>query len=148
MPHDGVELAVNSLGKLLLCLKKIMILDKTNALKKEFVMLDRLFSLTALAQGANPQQVQPSLLDSLMLPIGMMVILYFFMLRPQQKKVKEHKELIAALKPGDEVVTNGGIIGFIRSVADGFVTVEVASNMHIKVLKNHISGLTKNQPAK
>ena len=62
-------------------------------------MLDRLFSFTALAQGTNPQQVQPSLLDSLMLPIGMMVILYFFMLRPQQKKVKEHNVLIIMNTP-------------------------------------------------
>ena len=111
-------------------------------------MLNQLLNFTAMAQTAAGEQVQPSLFDSLLLPIGMMVILYFFMLRPQQKKVKEHKQLIDALKPGDEVVTNGGIIGFIRSVADGFVTLEVGSNMHIKVLKNHISGLTKTSAGK
>ncbi len=110
-------------------------------------MLERLFNLSAVAQ-AGAAQPQPSLFDMLLLPMGIMVIMYFFMIRPQQRKMKEHKQLLEGLKPGDEVVTNGGIIGFVRSVADSFVTVEVATNTNIKVLKNHISALTKKPAAK
>src|SRR3954447_16353430 len=96
------------------------------------------FSLvaTALAQTAeNAAPKGPSIVEMLILPVGFMFIMYFFMIRPQQKKARDQADFVAALKPGDEVVTTGGIIGKVRSVAESFVTVEVASNTSIKVLK-------------
>ena len=63
-----------------------------------------------------------------MLPmILMFVVLWFLMIRPQMKKAKEHKALLAALAKGDEVVTQGGLVGKIVKVGDSYVTVEVAT---------------------
>lgn len=70
------------------------------------------------------------------LPIILMFgVLYFLMIRPQQKKAKEHKALIDALGKGDEVVTQGGIAGRVTKVGDDFIGVEVAENVEIQVQK-------------
>lgn len=61
------------------------------------------------------------------LPIILMfVVLWFLMIRPQMKRAKEHKTMLEALKKGDEVVTQGGIVGKVAKVGEGYVTVEVA----------------------
>ncbi|MGE0171612.1 MAG: preprotein translocase subunit YajC [Oligoflexales bacterium] len=103
----------------------------------------------ALAQDAA-KAAQPSIFEMLLMPLGFILIMYFLIIRPQQKKHKEHQSLLTQLKIGDEIVTSGGIIGRIKSVADAFVTVEVANNMAIKVLKGHINSLAKEaaKPAK
>ena len=100
-----------------------------------------LFESTAYA--ADKAAQQPGLMDMLMLPLGFLVIMYFLIIRPQQKKAKEHQDLLEKLKAGDEVVTTGGIIGKVKSVADRFVTLEVASNTSIKVFKTNIQMSTK-----
>ena len=74
------------------------------------------------------------------LPIILMFgVLYFLMIRPQMKKAKEHKALIAALAKGDEVVTQGGIAGRIAKVNDDFVAVEVAEKVEIQVQKSAVA---------
>lgn len=85
----------------------------------------------------------PSLIELLPMPVGFLFIMYFFIIRPQQKKAKDQSDLMTGLKPGDEVVTTGGIIGKVRSVADTFITLEVANNTSIKVLKANVTGLAK-----
>ncbi|MDR0379446.1 MAG: preprotein translocase subunit YajC [Candidatus Accumulibacter sp.] len=73
------------------------------------------------------------------LPIILMfVVLYFLMIRPQQKKAKEHKALLEALSKGDEVVTNSGIAGRLTKVDEEFVTVEIAADVEIKMQKGAI----------
>ncbi|MDR2450965.1 MAG: preprotein translocase subunit YajC [Candidatus Accumulibacter sp.] len=73
------------------------------------------------------------------LPIILMfVALYYLMIRPQQKKAKEHKALLEALSKGDEVVTNSGIAGRITRVGDEFVTVEIAENTEIRMQKGAV----------
>ncbi len=106
-----------------------------------------MFPSTALAQAAQAAQKQPGLMDMLPMFAGLFLIMYFFMIRPQQKKMREHQSLLSQLKGGDEVITTGGIIGRVRSVTDGFVTLEIASNTNVKVLKSNISSLTKSEPA-
>ena len=70
------------------------------------------------------------------LPIILMfVVLYFLMIRPQQKKAKEHKALLEALSKGDEVITQSGMVGRISKVGDDFVTVEIAENVEIQMQK-------------
>jgi preprotein translocase subunit YajC len=69
----------------------------------------------------------------------MFVLMYFLLIRPQQKRAKEHKNLLGALKKGDEVVTNGGIIGTVASVDDSFATLEIAKNVVVKVQKQGIN---------
>jgi len=70
------------------------------------------------------------------------VIFYFFLIRPQQKKIKEHKAMVAALKRGDEIVTSGGIIGRIERVLDeDKIDLSIAENVNIKVVKSTIQSL-------
>lgn len=74
-----------------------------------------------------------------MLPmILMFVVLWFLMIRPQMKKAKEHKALLAALTKGDEVVTQGGIVGKVVKVGDNYVTVEIAEGTEVVVQKPSI----------
>lgn len=71
----------------------------------------------------------------------MFVLLYFLMIRPQAKRAKEHRSMLAALQKGDEVVTAGGALGRVTKVGDGFVTIEIAPNIEIQVQKPSISTL-------
>jgi len=70
------------------------------------------------------------------------VIFYFFLIRPQQKKIKDHKTMVSALKRGDEVVTSGGIIGTVERVLDDDkVDLSISDNVNIKVVKSTIQNL-------
>lgn len=111
-------------------------------------MLDWFYPATALAQEATKTAAQPSMLEMLVMPVGFLFIMYFLIIRPQARKAKEHQSLVANLKAGDEVVTSGGIIGRVKSVAEQFVTVEIASNTNVKFTKTSILSLTKAQEAK
>ncbi|RVT84175.1 preprotein translocase subunit YajC [Rhodobacteraceae bacterium CCMM004] len=76
-------------------------------------------------------------------------IMYFLLIRPQQKKVKEHQKMVEALRRGDQVVTAGGLIGKVSKVKeDGEVEVEVAEGVRVRVVKHTISQvLNKTEPA-
>ena len=78
-------------------------------------------------------------------PLLMMVvfidIFYFLLIRPQQKKAKEHQALVSKLSVGDEVVTTGGILGLVTDVGDTFITLEVADGVRVKVQKFQIASL-------
>ncbi len=67
-------------------------------------------------------------------------IFYFLLIRPQQKKQKQHQEFINNLQKGTEVVTSGGIIGRITGITDDVVTLEIADKVRIKVVRNQIAG--------
>jgi preprotein translocase subunit YajC len=76
------------------------------------------------------------------LPIILMfAVLYYLMIRPQQKKAKEHKALLEALSKGDEVVTQSGMAGRVTRVGDEFISVEVAENVEIKMQKGAVSAV-------
>ena len=68
-------------------------------------------------------------------------VFYFLLIRPQQKKVKEHKALVSELKKGDEVVTYGGLGGKIRDISDNFCDVEISENVVVKIDRQNISRL-------
>ena len=71
------------------------------------------------------------------------VIFYFFLIRPQQKRVKDHKNMVAQLKRGDQVVTSGGIVGRIeRILEDDKAELTIAENVNIKVVKSTIQSLS------
>ena len=78
------------------------------------------------------------------------VVFWFFLIRPQQKRAKEHREMIAAVRRGDQVVTGGGMIGKITKVIDdNTVQVELADNVRVKVVRSTITDvLSKTEPAK
>jgi len=71
------------------------------------------------------------------------VIFYFFLIRPQQRKIKEHKNMVSTLKRGDEVITSGGIVGKIEKVHDDDkLDLSISDNVTVKVVKSTIQGLT------
>ena len=75
------------------------------------------------------------------------VIFYFFLIRPQQKKVKDHKLMVASLKRGDEVITSGGIVGKIeRVLGDDKVDIQISENVTVQVVQSTIQSLL-NKPA-
>jgi preprotein translocase subunit YajC len=74
---------------------------------------------------------------------GIFLIMYFLMIRPQQKQMKEHKSLLSALKKGDDVVTQGGLFGKIHAVTDKVVTLEIANGVRVRVLKSSVQGKTQ-----
>ena len=77
------------------------------------------------------------------------VIFYFFLIRPQQKKVKEHKLMVAALKRGDEVVTSGGIVGRVeRILGDDKITLLIAENVTVEVVQSTVQSLLKKPDTK
>lgn len=71
----------------------------------------------------------------------LLVVMYFMMIRPQMKRAKEHRAMTEKLAVGDEVITNGGIGGVVRSVGDAFVAVEVANGVELKVQKGAIANV-------
>ena len=77
------------------------------------------------------------------------VIFYFFLIRPQQKKIKEHKNMVTSLKRGDEVVTSGGIVGQIEKVhEDDKIDLVISDNVTVKVIKSTVQSLLTNQNTK
>ena len=95
-----------------------------------------------LISNAYAQTAAAGPMDGVMqfLPIILMfVVLYFLMIRPQQKKAKEHKALLEGLGKGDEVVTASGMVGRITKVGDDFVTIEIAANVEIQMQKPSIA---------
>jgi len=77
--------------------------------------------------------------------ILMFAIFYFLLIRPQQKKAKEHRELLGALKVGDNILTNGGLYGKVTGLKENVVTVEIAPKVRVKVSRGSISGLIKKE---
>jgi preprotein translocase subunit YajC len=79
-----------------------------------------------------------------LLPIALMfVILYFLMIRPQQKRAREHDTLVQNLKRGDDVVTSGGIHGRVQAIADKILTVEVAPNVRIRLDRDQVASVVR-----
>jgi preprotein translocase subunit YajC len=93
---------------------------------------------SAWAQGATGQN--GSLLGFLPL-IVIFVLFYFLLIRPQSKKQKEHRAMVDALSSGDEVITGGGVLGKVTDVGEQFVTVEIASNVLVKVQKHTVAAV-------
>ncbi|UCD33820.1 MAG: preprotein translocase subunit YajC [Desulfobacterales bacterium] len=71
--------------------------------------------------------------------ILMFVIFYFLLIRPQQKKTKEHREMISRLKKGDRIITSGGLHGRITGVSDTTATVEIADKVRVKIARGNVS---------
>lgn len=96
----------------------------------------------ALAQSAGAAGSSPT---QQFFPVLMMAvfvgIFYFLLIRPQQKKAKEHQNMVSRLAAGDEVVTAGGILGRVTEVGESFITVEIADGVRVKVQKVQVTQL-------
>lgn len=86
-------------------------------------------------------QPAPGIWDQLPFFAAILAIFYFFIIRPQSRKLKEHQSLIGGLKRGDEVITNGGILGIIEGITEKFITLKIDDGVKIKILKTQIAGL-------
>jgi preprotein translocase subunit YajC len=92
----------------------------------------------AYAQAAG----QPgSMWPQLIMLVVFFGIFYFLLIRPQQKRVAEHRKMVDALSRGDEIVTSGGILGRIEEVSESFVTLEIAPSVRIKVQKHALGAV-------
>jgi preprotein translocase subunit YajC len=97
-----------------------------------------LFSSIAYAQEAGAA-AQPSILET-MAPMAIIFAIFFFLIiRPQQKRMKKQQEFVQALKKGDSVLTSSGIFGTIEGLTEKFVTLEIADDVRIRVLRTQIS---------
>lgn len=98
----------------------------------------------AHAMGTSPagSQGQGGGLGPFVPLIAMVVIFYFLLIRPQQKKAKQHQAMLDALKRDDMVVTTGGVHGKITGLTDTIVTLEIASNVKVKVSRANIAGMS------
>ena len=70
-------------------------------------------------------------------------VVYFLMIRPQQKKMKEQQDMLTALKHGDEIVTNSGLLGKVTGIADKVVTLEIADGVRVKMMKSQVAQVIK-----
>jgi len=92
------------------------------------------------AMAAAPSgQADP--LTSFLPLILIFVVFYFLLIRPQSKKAKEHKQMVEALAKGDEVVTNGGLLGRIARVGDNFIELDVGNEVTVKVQRQAVANL-------
>ena len=96
------------------------------------------------APGGTGQPVpQPTAFEQLVPFIFIGLLLYFILIRPQQRKARSHNQFLSNLKRGDEVLTASGIFGSIEGLTDQFVILEVAENVRIRVMKSQIASHTK-----
>ena len=97
----------------------------------------------AAAGGVVPAQQPPGIGGMLVPFLGVFAVMYFLMIRPQQKKMKEQQSMLGALKHGDDILTTSGILGKVTGITDKVITVEVADNVRVKMLKSQVSQVVK-----
>jgi len=101
----------------------------------------------AMAPGGNQGGGDMNTLLGFLPMILIFAVFYFLLIRPQQKKAKEHKTLLETLKKGDSVITQGGLYGKITAIQDQLVTLEIADKVRVRVSRSHIAGLASAPPA-
>jgi preprotein translocase subunit YajC len=97
------------------------------------------FISDALAQTGQASGTQQ--FTSIAMMVGLFVIFYLLLIRPEQKRRKEHQNMVAGLTKGDEIVTMGGMLGKITAVGDNFLTVQVAKDIEIKIQKMSVQAM-------
>lgn len=90
---------------------------------------------------ANTPAPQGGGMMQIVMFVSIIAIFYFMLIRPQSKRAKEHRKMLIALQRGDEVVTNGGVVGKISQVADDFVTLKVSDNVDVLLQKHAVAAL-------
>jgi preprotein translocase subunit YajC len=100
---------------------------------------------TAAQSATSSTTTKPSILETLFPFAIILVFFYLFLGRPQQKKMREQQAMLGGLKRGDQVVTTGGVIGEITGLTEKFVTLQIADNVRIKVVRMHVSGLASKE---
>jgi preprotein translocase subunit YajC len=99
----------------------------------------------AYAMGTQPGGGQGSQIMSFLPIIFIFVIFYFLLIRPQQKRSKEHRALLSNIKVGDTVLTTGGIYGKITGMREDIITVEISDKVRVKLNRGNIAGVVKQE---
>jgi preprotein translocase subunit YajC len=99
------------------------------------------FISDAMAEGAAAAGQQGSGLMGMLPLVLIMVLFYFMLIRPQTKRAKEHKNMVESLAKGDEIVTNGGLLGRVNDVGESFLHVEIANGVDVKIQKQSVATL-------
>jgi preprotein translocase subunit YajC len=98
----------------------------------------------AMGQAGGAAGQGGGLLATPLVPIMLMLgVMWFFLIRPQQKKQKEHREMIVNLKKGDRIITSGGLYGRITGLTEATLTLEIADKVRVKVSRAHIAGMAQ-----
>jgi preprotein translocase subunit YajC len=100
----------------------------------------------ALGQGGAPEGGAAGFASFIPL-ILMFVIFYFLLIRPQQKRSKEHRSMIANLKKGDRIVTSGGLHGRVTGMDETTLTVEIADKVRVKISRGNVAAITQTAPS-
>ncbi len=96
------------------------------------------FINSAYAQAAGAAGGQPWY-TAMLLPVMLLVVFYFLLIRPQNKRAKDQREMLSKVAVGDEIATTGGVLGKVVEVGDQFLTLEIASGVNIKLQKFQVS---------
>ncbi|PHS68111.1 MAG: preprotein translocase subunit YajC [Methylophaga sp.] len=99
------------------------------------------FISPAMAGAAVSQPATSAGLMDFAFPIVLLVLFYFMLIRPQSKRAKEHRTMQSALAKGDEIVTDGGLMGKITHIGDNAITVQLAENLEVKVRRESINSV-------
>jgi len=112
----------------------------SNIIRSIFTSIAALLALStpAFAEGAAPSNGFTQLIPLILI----MLIFYFLLIRPQQKRAKEHRSMVESLKKGDKVMTNGGIFGTVMDVKEDSLKVEIADGVRIKIQRDAVAALS------
>ncbi len=97
------------------------------------------FSTLAHADTAVKAAAGPGMIGNILLPVGILLILYFMLIRPQSKRTKEHQALVGSIAKDDEVIIAGGLLGKVSKVTDQFLVVAIADGIEVKVQRQAVS---------
>jgi preprotein translocase subunit YajC len=106
-----------------------------------FNFIDMAYAMGPAPQAGAGQGGPAGIITSLIPLVLIFVIFYFLLIRPQQKRAKEHKTMIDNLKKGDKIITSGGIYGVIEAVGTNTITIKVAENTKVKIGKAYVAVL-------
>lgn len=104
-----------------------------------FVVMSVLTAFPAFAQEASAPSAGAAIMQQLLLFVPLILIFYFLIIRPQSQQRKQHQAMIDAVRRGDTIVTSGGLIGKVTKVADQELTVELADNVRVRIVRRMVS---------
>ncbi len=97
------------------------------------------FFIESVHAAAEPAAQSGDPMSGMLFFVGMLALMYFLLIRPQQKRSKEHKKMVEAITKGDEIVTNGGMLGKITEMGDQYISLEIANNIEVKLQRHAIA---------
>jgi preprotein translocase subunit YajC len=124
-----------------------MLRSMSQAARMFIITLIALAPFAAFAQAPAGGQPQAPFLVQMIPFLAVLAIMYFLMIRPQMKRQKQHQEFLSQIKRGDEVLTSGGILGRIEGLTDHYVTLEVAPDVRIKILRSQVAAMPSSTSA-